>query len=144
MKTSFSAFLFFCLQATAYAVPIVADPNLTGAPLPDLLPSQQQASAMPSQQIEPDVIPPIASAPSRMFGAQLFTGSMGNSIGPGFNPSYRLTIGDRVQLRMWGAFNYDGQLTIDPQGNVFIPNVGPVKLSGVQNGEIKHPSHAAS
>lgn len=73
-----------------------------------------------------------------MFGAQLFTGTLGNTIGPGFNPGYRLTIGDRVQLRMWGAFNYDGQLTIDPQGNVFIPNVGPVKLSGVQNGELNN------
>lgn len=138
MRFKFST-LFFCLiQTTAMAsTPIVADPNLTGAPLPDLLPSNKSQQAMlPAQQIEPDAIAPNMTPPSRMFGAQLFTGSMGNSIGPGFNPSYRLTIGDRVQLRMWGAFNYDGQLTIDPQGNVFIPNVGPVKLSGVQNGEL--------
>lgn len=131
--------LFFCLmQTTAIAsTPIIADPNLTGAPLPDLLPnSQKQQSMIPAQQIEPDAVAPNMAPPSRMFGAQLFTGTLGNTIGPGFNPSYRLTIGDRVQLRMWGAFNYEGQLTIDPQGNVFIPNVGPVKLSGVQNGEL--------
>lgn len=126
------------MQTTAIAsTPIVADPNLTGAPLPDLLPnSQKQQSMIPAQQIEPDAVSPNMTPPSRMFGAQLFTGTLGNTIGPGFNPSYRLTIGDRVQLRMWGAFNYEGQLTIDPQGNVFIPNVGPVKLAGVQNGEL--------
>lgn len=133
--------LFFCLmQTTAMAsTPIVADPNLTGAPLPDLIPGNQTQQIMvPAQQIEPDVVTPNNTPPSRMFGAQLFTGTLGNTIGPGFNPGYRLTIGDRVQLRMWGAFNYDGQLTIDPQGNVFIPNVGPVKLSGVQNGELNN------
>lgn len=133
--------LFFCLmQTTAMAsTPIVADPNLTGAPLPDLISGNQtQQTMVPAQQIEPDVVTPNNTPPSRMFGAQLFTGTLGNTIGPGFNPGYRLTIGDRVQLRMWGAFNYDGQLTIDPQGNVFIPNVGPVKLSGVQNGELNN------
>ena len=136
MKIKLSAIFLYLVQTSVLAVPIVADPNLTGAPLPDILPAQQQSQMMPAQQIEPEAVPPLTSVPSRVFGAQLFTGTMGNTIGPGFNPSYRLTIGDRVQLRMWGAFNYDGQLTIDPQGNVFIPNVGPVKLAGVQNGEL--------
>ena len=48
----------------------------------------------------------------------------------GFNPDYMLAIGDRVLLRIWGSFNYEAVQTIDPQGNVFVPNVGPVRLAG--------------
>lgn len=139
MKMKLSIVLLCIFSSTSLATQIVADPNLTGAPLPDLLPAQKKTTEsvmLPAQQIEPDMIPINSALPSRMFGAQLFTGTMGNTIGPGFNPSYRLTIGDRVQLRMWGAFNYDGQLTLDPQGNLFIPNVGPVKLSGIKNSEL--------
>ncbi|QER41312.1 polysialic acid transporter [Thermodesulfobacterium sp. TA1] len=35
-----------------------------------------------------------------------------------------------------GAFNYEGSLTVDPQGNVFIPHVGPIKVLGIKNAEL--------
>ena len=138
MKIKFSLLaLLFINVSTTTATPIVADPNLTGVMLPFISDQQKKSDTpMAAQQLEPESVPPYTQVPSRMFGAQLFTGTMGNSIGPAFNPDYRLTIGDRVQLRMWGAFNYDGQLTLDPQGNIFIPNVGPVKLTGMKNSEL--------
>ncbi|POA97613.1 polysialic acid transporter [Chromobacterium sinusclupearum] len=87
----------------------------------------------PQAVIEPQV--PV-QAPSRMFGSQLFGGAFRHSAGIGFNPDYQISIGDRIALRLWGAFIYDGQLTVDPQGNIFVPNVGPVTVSGVPNGEL--------
>src|SRR5690606_5021874 len=70
-----------------------------------------------------------------MFGEQLFRG-VPQAFGVGFNPDYTLAIGDRVTLRMWGAFTYEAVQVIDPQGNVFIPNVGPVRLAGVRNEDL--------
>ena len=46
-------------------------------------------------------------------------------------------MGDRIQVRLWGGFTFDGVLVIDPQGNIFVPELGPVKLSGVRNGQLQ-------
>ena len=37
---------------------------------------------------------------------------------------------------MWGAFTFDGALQVDPKGNIFLPNVGPVKVAGVSNSQL--------
>ena len=97
--------------------------------------SRQQAGpggAAPSP-VDVSVAP---QAPNSMFGSQLFGGTFHNSRGTGFNPSYQVSIGDTVTLRMWGAFAFDGQLTVDPQGNIFVPNVGPVTVAGVRNADL--------
>jgi protein involved in polysaccharide export with SLBB domain len=94
--------------------------------------------AQPAPEV---VVPP--QPPSNMFGSQLFGGTFHNSRGTGFNPEYQVSIGDTVNLRMWGAFMFDGQLTVDPQGNIFVPNVGPVEVAGVRNGELNNRVLAA-
>src|SRR5690606_13397544 len=63
-----------------------------------------------------------------MFGEQLFQPGIAQTYGVGFNEDYELAIGDRVALRMWGAYPYQDVQVVDPQGNVFLPNVGPVKV----------------
>lgn len=82
--------------------------------------------------LQQDSARPDAERPA-MFGSQLFKPGSTQAPSSGFNRDYVLMQGDRVQLRMWGAFTFDAAQTIDPQGNVFIPNVGPVKLAGVRN-----------
>lgn len=74
---------------------------------------------------------------SRMFGAQLFKGAFSNTSGSTFNQSYIINPGDNIQLKMWGAFNFAGSLTADPKGNIFIPNVGPVKVAGISNSNLQ-------
>lgn len=50
-----------------------------------------------------------------------------------FNPQYRLTVGDEVNIQMWGAFQLSQKFTVDTQGNIFIPEVGPVRVDGIEN-----------
>lgn len=78
-----------------------------------------------------------------MFGAQLFQAGMAQTYGVGFNAEYVLAIGDRVLIRMWGAFPYQDTQVVDPQGNVFLPNVGPVHVAGVRNNELNEVLRSA-
>lgn len=73
----------------------------------------------------------------KVFGEQLFRGAFATTSGSTFNDSYVINVGDNVQVRMWGAYQYAATSTVDPQGNIFIPNVGPVRIAGVKNGNLQ-------
>jgi len=70
------------------------------------------------------------------FGSWIFGGEFANQSFIGFNPTYTIAAGDKISLRLWGGFDFDGELVVDAQGNVFVPKVGPVKLQGVMNKDI--------
>lgn len=130
--------MFFLLLTAicANAVELTADPALTGAaPLPAMMASPGSQNGAEGFDNTPA---PMAPAPlSRMFGAQLFSAPGADSgAGIGFNPNYIIGLGDTVQVRLWGAFVYDGTLTVDPKGNIFLPNVGPLKVAGITNGQL--------
>lgn len=79
---------------------------------------------------------PVSQVSAAVFGEQMFTGKFSAEQFSGFNPNYQIAVGDKIALRMWGAFTFEGALTVDPQGNIFIPNVGPVNILGVKNAEL--------
>jgi protein involved in polysaccharide export with SLBB domain len=39
--------------------------------------------------------------------------------------------GDKISIQMWGTVNRADVITVDNQGNIFIPDVGPVKVKDV-------------
>ncbi len=53
-----------------------------------------------------------------------------------FNPDYQLSVGDKISLQIWGAIESNTLLSIDNQGNLFLPEVGPVHLEGVKNRDL--------
>ena len=67
------------------------------------------------------------------FGINLFSGRFIGDREDGINPDYQVQPGDRLTLRIWGAATIDDQPTVDAQGNIFIPEVGPVRVAGVPN-----------
>ena len=71
-----------------------------------------------------------------MFGEQLFLPGTAQTYGVGLNNEYEIAIGDRIALRMWGSFPYQDIQAVDQQGNIFLPNVGPVQVAGVRNREL--------
>lgn len=82
---------------------------------------------------------PITETPAVgpvVFGTNIFTGAFSAEQFSGFNPNYQIAIGDRINFRFWGAFTYEANATVDPEGNIFIPNVGPVRVLGVRNADL--------
>jgi len=71
-----------------------------------------------------------------VFGVQMFTGKFKDEQMSGFNPNYQIAIGDKITVRIWGAVSYEGILSVDPQGNIFIPQVGPVNVLGARNDDL--------
>lgn len=78
-----------------------------------------------------------------MFGEQLFQRGIAQTYGVGLNDAYQIAIGDRVMLRMWGAFSYQDIQVVDPQGNLFLPNVGPIQVAGVPNRDLNEVVRSA-
>lgn len=116
---------------TKTQLPNVTVPPVQGTPEAS---SQGPTVAPPAPRDQLVVINPAPA--SRMFGSQLFGGTFRGTLNHGFNAEYVIAIGDRISVRMWGNFNYDASLVVDQQGNIFIPNVGPIAVSGVKSGEL--------
>jgi len=68
------------------------------------------------------------------FGSNLFKGSFFVAEREdGINPGYIIQPGDRITLQIWGAINLNEIVTVDTQGNIFIPEVGPIQIAGTEN-----------
>jgi protein involved in polysaccharide export with SLBB domain len=129
-------------------------PVTTPAPAsyPPLFPPQSQQPSSPSRPaaLQPQPAPAPRPVPpggrpvfdytvnltTDVFGANLFTGAFAASAASIFNPDHVVTIGDELQVRLWGAFQFDALLTVDAQGNIFLPQVGPVRVLGVSNKDL--------
>lgn len=75
--------------------------------------------------------PVLSSEAIRPFGSQLFDGGFRGVRADGLNNEYRITPGDQVNLRIWGAVEVERVLPVDARGNVFVPSIGPVKVQGL-------------
>ena len=76
------------------------------------------------------------------FGARLFNGNFIKARGEGLNPNYILTPGDKVSVSVWGAMNIKEIYTLDSQGNIFMPEIGPLRLEGVKNADLTNTVRA--
>jgi protein involved in polysaccharide export with SLBB domain len=129
--------------------PGIPNPLFPNAPLVQQPPQEQQ---IPRKPIPVMLAPSGTSAKpgdngrsfdysvnvySDVFGANMFTGAFVASGASIFNPDHVVAVGDQLQVRMWGAFQFDSLLTVDPQGNIFLPQVGPVGVGGVPNKDLQ-------
>ena len=75
----------------------------------------------------------VSEKTKKIFGYQLFN-SKNLSFEPPVNiaipQNYILGIGDQLSINVWGASQTKYQLTIDKNGAITIPDVGPVFLAG--------------
>lgn len=98
------------------------------APTTAATPASTMASVLPAA--EQNLPPP--------FGANLFVGGYeANSI-DGVNADYRIATGDKIAIWLWGAVSVNDVAVVDAQGNIFIPEIGPVKVIGERAGDLHH------
>jgi protein involved in polysaccharide export with SLBB domain len=121
-------------QPMTPAAPMALPPGNLTQPLP-----AAAATVAPELRTQPpQFFDYSANLNSDAFGANLFTGAFAREGATQFNPDYLVAVGDRIQVRLWGAFEFDAPLTVDPKGNIFLPHVGPIPVMGVRNQDLQH------
>jgi protein involved in polysaccharide export with SLBB domain len=101
--------------------------------VPTALPDTRAPEAPPIPSAA--VLEQSDSAPE-VFGANLFRGRFAGQSFQGFNPDYVISVGDRIDLKLWGAVDLSAVLDVDSQGNIFIPRVGPVAVANTRNADL--------
>ena len=152
------------IRGSAYGQPLgrsgnPAPASTGGIPgVPSSMPPQQvpgtyqlpaQGSVWRSGEISPvptvmDAPPAWAQSPLRgpasallpPFGANLFQGNFASTYAESVNADYVILPGDRIVVRVWGAKTYDDVLVVDQQGNIFLPEVGPIRVAGLKQGQL--------
>ncbi|WP_122894003.1 polysaccharide biosynthesis/export family protein [Arcobacter peruensis] len=106
-------FLILCLMLSSFAIEVPVENDKVS----------EQIEMQKNKQIE-------------IFGANLFNGEFSKSSQHRYNPDYLLNISDTINLKLWGAVELELKLTIDEQGNIFVPKVGTINLLGVKNKDL--------
>ena len=79
----------------------------------------------------------ISNDTKAYFGEQIFQGNFKKNKQFRYNPNYLINIGDVISVKLWGAFEFASDLTVDQQGNIFLPKIGEVYLLGLSNESLK-------
>ncbi|MBC3764957.1 polysaccharide biosynthesis/export family protein [Neptunicella marina] len=72
------------------------------------------------------------------FGANLFESGLNSARSDGLNPDYVIVPGDKIAVQLWGATELANVFTVDNQGNIFIPQVGPIHVSGISASQLNN------
>jgi protein involved in polysaccharide export with SLBB domain len=70
------------------------------------------------------------------FGSALFRGNFKNMTQASFEENYVITQGDVISVQFWGSVQKSLELTVDPRGNIFIPEVGPIRVAGIEQSNL--------
>jgi len=138
-RTAFVLSLAVALLATSFDSAFAQIPGVTTVPS-----NQANLASIPplaSPQVsEPTVARTREAAATEAgvqpFGASLFAGTFAAQRQEGLNGAYRILPGDRVLVNVWGLLNMNEVYTVDSQGNILLPQIGPVHLAGVENARL--------
>ncbi len=136
--------LAFCALGSEASAQTPAPPSLPSKPpqlsvtedIPRALFEDGSAKPAPPPPIVPSGTTTTSTDGPEPFGSRLFTGNFLRTRQDGLNADYLVMPGDRIQVNTWGALESSSVLLVDAQGNVFLPNVGPVQVAGTKNSEL--------
>ncbi|MCX7685711.1 MAG: polysaccharide biosynthesis/export family protein [Acetobacteraceae bacterium] len=122
--------------------PAAARPILPAeALLPDTSPTARVGTTTEAEG-GPVLVAPLGELDRRpgpataVFGASLFVARPAAPADTP-NPNYVIGAGDRVSVSVWGAVEAQVLAVVDPEGNIFLPSIGPVRLGGVRAGDVQ-------
>lgn len=70
------------------------------------------------------------------FGASLFAGNFAGQRQDGIHSEYIILPGDRILVNAWGLITLNDVFVVDSQGNIFVPQIGPIHVAGVTNARL--------
>lgn len=70
------------------------------------------------------------------YGANLFAGGYETERVDGLNDNYLIAPGDKINIWLWGAVSYSSVVTVDNQGNIFVPEIGPIQVLNVPASQV--------
>ena len=128
------------LPQTPSAMPTAAMMGPNGTQLNGTFTQEYRQATLPTTNV---AVPawaqgPLTNATSvvlRPFAANLFEGRFAGTFSDMTSVDYILAPGDRVVVRVWGARSYDDVL-VDQQGNLFLPEIGPIHVAGLRQGSL--------
>lgn len=91
----------------------------------------RQGTILPGESDVRKLLPQSESGLPPPYGANLFAGGYETERNDGLNDDYLIAPGDKINIWIWGAVNFSNVLTVDNQGNILIPDVGPINVKNV-------------
>ncbi len=96
----------------------------------------RNGQTLPGEPTIDTVFPKQDAMSNPPFAANLFIGGFESERTTGMNDNYLVAPGDKISIWIWGAVNYSDVVTVDNQGNIFIPNIGPVRVANTPAGSV--------
>jgi len=82
----------------------------------------RQGMLLPGEADVRKLLPQAEAGLPPPYGANLFAGGYETERSDGLNDNYLIAPGDKLNIWIWGAVNFSNVVTVDNQGNIFIPD----------------------
>jgi protein involved in polysaccharide export with SLBB domain len=124
-------------STTADSIPMLTNPSaIQSLQNSSYTKSQRNGMLLPGEVDVRELLPSSGEDYPPPYGANLFAGGYESERTDGLNENYLIAAGDKINIWLWGAVNYANVPTVDTQGNIFIPNIGPIHLEGVPASDV--------
>ncbi|MGS3153227.1 polysaccharide biosynthesis/export family protein [Aeromonas sanarellii] len=98
----------------------------------------RQGILLPGESDVRKLLPQSEAGLPPPYGANLFAGGYETERSDGMNDNYLIAPGDKLNIWIWGAVNFSNVVTVDNQGNIFIPDVGPINVKNVPASQVNN------
>ena len=98
----------------------------------------RQGMLLPGESDVRKLLPQSESGLPPPYGANLFAGGYETERSDGLTDNYLIAPGDKLNIWIWGAVNLSNVVTVDNQGNIFIPDVGPINVKNVAASKVNN------
>jgi protein involved in polysaccharide export with SLBB domain len=102
---------------------------------------QRGTDALESTTLRQDQVAGRRAVP---FGSELFLTRDTADVTGANDPNYIVQPGDRIAVTTYGLVNESARLVVDSEGNIALPNVGPVPIAGTRAGDVNDVISAAT
>ncbi len=93
---------------------------------------------LPNEVPASELLPSSGEINPPPYGANIFAGGYETERHDGLNEDYLIAAGDKLSIWLWGAISLAEVVTVDNQGNIFLPNVGPINVLNTKASQINN------